>query len=277
MSTPTKTYIDINGLGVYDEEIKNYIASHGGGGGVTYTLSADTDNDQIVLTPSVGSAQHVTVPYATDAGTVDGKTVGVNVPSDAVFTDTDTIAELTDTTITSPTDGQVLTYDSSSSKWINANGGGGGASDLDDLDDVTISSATNGQVLAYNSSDSKWENTSLGTAASKDVPVSGNAGSSQVVLGNDSRLSDSRTPLSHTHTKSQITDFPTLATVATSGSYNDLSNKPTIPDASTLEKKGIECTQAQYDAWEAQQLTLNLQLRSNYHWLDKDSASCSLR
>ena len=34
---------------------------------------------------------------------------------------------------------------------------------------------------------------------------------------------------SHTHTKSEITDFPTLATVATSGSYNDLSNKPTIP------------------------------------------------
>ena len=34
---------------------------------------------------------------------------------------------------------------------------------------------------------------------------------------------------SHTHTKSQITDFPSLATVATSGSYSDLSNKPTIP------------------------------------------------
>lgn len=36
---------------------------------------------------------------------------------------------------------------------------------------------------------------------------------------------------SHTHTKSQITDFPSLASVATSGSYNDLANKPTIPDA----------------------------------------------
>ena len=34
---------------------------------------------------------------------------------------------------------------------------------------------------------------------------------------------------SHTHTKSQITDFPSLASVATSGSYNDLTNKPTIP------------------------------------------------
>ena len=32
---------------------------------------------------------------------------------------------------------------------------------------------------------------------------------------------------SHTHTVSDVTDFPTLATVATSGSYNDLSNKPT--------------------------------------------------
>lgn len=38
---------------------------------------------------------------------------------------------------------------------------------------------------------------------------------------------------SHTHTKSDITDFPTLATVATSGSYNDLNNKPTIPSAVT--------------------------------------------
>lgn len=44
------------------------------------------------------------------------------------------------------------------------------------------------------------------------------------------------TPSSHTHTKSNITDFPTLATVATSGSYNDLSNKPTIPSAYTLPK-----------------------------------------
>lgn len=37
------------------------------------------------------------------------------------------------------------------------------------------------------------------------------------------------TPKTHTHTKSEITDFPTLSNVATSGSYNDLSNKPTIP------------------------------------------------
>ena len=38
------------------------------------------------------------------------------------------------------------------------------------------------------------------------------------------------TDFAHNHTKSEITDFPALATVATSGNYNDLSNKPTIPD-----------------------------------------------
>ncbi len=54
----------------------------------------------------------------------------------------------------------------------------------------------------------------LGTASGKDVPTSGNASSSQVVMGNDSRLSDSRTPKSHTHTKSEITDFPSLGTAS---------------------------------------------------------------
>lgn len=34
----------------------------------TYTLSADTTNNQIKLTPSTGSAQSITVPYATSAG-----------------------------------------------------------------------------------------------------------------------------------------------------------------------------------------------------------------
>lgn len=46
----------------------------------------------------------------------------------------------------------------------------------------------------------------------------------------------------HTHTKSDVTDFPALSTVATSGSYNDLSNKPTIPTVNnatlTIQKNG---------------------------------------
>ena len=51
----------------------------------------------------------------------------------------------------------------------------------------------------------------LGTASALDVPVSGNASTSQVVKGDDSRLTDARTPVSHTHTTSDITDFPTMS------------------------------------------------------------------
>lgn len=39
----------------------------------------------------------------------------------------------------------------------------------------------------------------LGTAAAKNVASSGNASTTQVVMGNDTRLSDARTPTSHSH------------------------------------------------------------------------------
>ena len=45
----------------------------------------------------------------------------------------------------------------------------------------------------------------LGTAAALDVPESGNAASGEVVKGSDSRLTDSRTPTSHTHAPGDIT------------------------------------------------------------------------
>ena len=65
----------------------------------------------------------------------------------------------------------------------------------------------------------------LGTAAALDVPVSGNASSSQVVKGDDSRLTDARTPVSHTHTLSEITDAGTVAAL----------DVPTTGDASSTE------------------------------------------
>jgi len=39
----------------------------------------------------------------------------------------------------------------------------------------------------------------LGTASTKNVPSSGNASTSQVVMGNDTRLTDARTPTAHSH------------------------------------------------------------------------------
>lgn len=42
--------------------------------------------------------------------------------------------------------------------WDTPSGGGGGSSTLSGLSDVSVSSPTNGQVLKYNSTTSKWEN-----------------------------------------------------------------------------------------------------------------------
>ena len=67
----------------------------------------------------------------------------------------------------------------------------------------------------------------LGTAAPLDVAATGDASAVQVVKGNDSRLSDARTPAAHNHDASTITG---LATVATSGSAGDLGSG-TLPAA----------------------------------------------
>ena len=66
--------------------------------------------------------------------------------------------------------GQVLTYNGS--EWVNASGGGGGASDLSDLNDVTITSPTNGQVLTYDSLNDEWVNANASGGASSADQVS---------------------------------------------------------------------------------------------------------
>ena len=47
-----KQYVDLNGITVYDEEIKAYIAEHGGGGSSTLADLTDTS----IATPATGQA-----------------------------------------------------------------------------------------------------------------------------------------------------------------------------------------------------------------------------
>lgn len=122
-------------------------------------------------------------------------------------------------------------------------GGGGGATVLSDLTDVQLTSLASGDALIWNGS--KWVNLALaavatsgsysdlsnkptlGTAAAKDVPASGDASTTEVVMGDDSRLTDARTPVAHTHTVSQITDFPALGTAAAKDSTNAVTQNST--------------------------------------------------
>jgi hypothetical protein len=71
-----------------------------------------------------------------------------------------TLDNLTDVVITgTPTNGQVLKYDTATSKWINAADALGDSLTLDNLTDVVITGTpTNGQVLKYDTVTSKWVN-----------------------------------------------------------------------------------------------------------------------
>ena len=61
---------------------------------------------------------------------------------------------------------------------------------------ANIGAGTSNFSGAYNDLTGK---PTLGTAAAKDVPTSGNASTAQVVMGNDTRLTNARTPSSHNH------------------------------------------------------------------------------
>jgi len=76
----------------------------------------------------------------------------------------------------------------------------------------------------------------LGTASALDVASSGDASTTEVVKGDDSRLTDARTPVSHTHTTSDITDFDISGKAdkvsdATSGNFAGLDANGNLTDS----------------------------------------------
>ena len=66
--------------------------------------------------------------------------------------------DLNDINAGSPSDGQVLTWNNASSKWIptTVSSGGGGATTLDGLTDTNIGTPSDGQALVYDSGTTSW-------------------------------------------------------------------------------------------------------------------------
>lgn len=135
-------------------------------------------------------------------------------------------------------DGQTLKYDARRKAFVNAEGGGtGGVNRLGELLDVSDNvdnplTLQNGQSLIYNTTTSLWENKFVDYNTLLNKPTSGNfsfAGLSDTakpsVPNGYVQWDASGTNLIYSTTipASNITG---LATVATTGDYNDLINKP---------------------------------------------------
>lgn len=109
-----------------DAATKAYVDSQSGGGGTTYSINA---------------------------GAKSGSNIPINLDA---ASGTDSLINLTQGS------GIVLTRNSSNQITIEASGGGGGSSTLSGLSDVSISSIQNNDLLMYNSTASEWQNTNLG-------------------------------------------------------------------------------------------------------------------
>lgn len=115
--------------------------------------------------------------------------------------------------------GITLTYDDAANTLtVGATGvgsGGGGSTNLPGLTDVTITAPANNQLLKYDTTTSKWINSFV--------------------------------------SYNNLLNLPTYSTVATSGSYNDLSNKPIIPndidDMSDVDTSTTPPTNGQVLKW----------------------------
>lgn len=135
------------------------------------------------------------------------------------------IEDLGDVVITSLADGQVIAWDSATSKWVNVSNSAT-VNSLNAVGDVTITSVSDGQVLAWDDTANKWVNTTLATVAKSGSynDLSNKPSIPAAQIQSDWSQSD--------NTKADfIKNKPTLANVATSGDYDDLTNKPTIPAA----------------------------------------------
>ena len=222
----------------------------------THRLTTDTEKTAWNAKSTVAWSQNVTTGQKIATVTINGTPTDVYAPTsgggggggavDSVNGQTGTVVlnvnDINDVTITSASDGQTLAYDSSANKWKNHTVAYSEVSGTPTLATVATSGSYNDlsskptiPTVSDNYSSSSTDAMS-GVAVNKalqtlDGSITNSPGTGKTLSAfsqTDGVVSATFSDISIT--KSQVSDFPSLATVATSGSYNDLTNQPTIPD-----------------------------------------------
>ncbi len=130
------------------------------------TLTSNTNDVQISIATSNGANQLLRLDSSGRLPALDGSLLtgisGGGGSGDATTLQSRAVAT------TAPSDGQVLSWNSTSSEWEPAtvSGGGGGSADATTIQsrDVASTAPSDGQVLAWDSATSKWQPTSVSGA-----------------------------------------------------------------------------------------------------------------
>lgn len=155
-----------------------------------------------------------------------------------------TLAGLDDVSLSSPTNGQFLGYNSVTQKWENVNGGGGGGSStFAGLNDVNVTGVQNGDIARYNSTTGKWEASddltdlelSVSQLSSSVLNIAGDVDTLELTV---SQMSASTLPYdANTSTKQKIDNVE--SSIPTSASDLPYSSTQSTKDAID-ERKHIE-------------------------------------
>jgi hypothetical protein len=96
------------------------------------------------------------------------------------------LSALTDTNVGTPADGEVLTWDTETARWIasGATGGGGGATTLSGLTDTELSAATDGHILTYDQNTQKWIASGATAPEWQTLEYTGSTGALAITSGN---------------------------------------------------------------------------------------------
>lgn len=148
--------------------------AHKGGSAVTLTRNdlASSGSGELSISPvattQLGAGDYVTVcAWQNSGGTVQvGGASSTNEAPQSFWMNrldaaaggggSSTLAGLTDVNVATPTNGQALTYDSSTSKWKNTAPASGGSATLASLTDVDTTGKVLGSVLKYDPTVAKW-------------------------------------------------------------------------------------------------------------------------
>ena len=214
-STTTATAVSSKDLHVY----RLY-----GAGGFTLTVSATAANGLVEINNVSLSTCTISGPTfrLNGEGSSGGSTsitveagerrifyleaTGLWLEANATFID-----RLADVSITSPSNGEALIYNSTSGDWENGTPSASVAA-LNDIGDVSAPTPANTNVIKYNSTSGDWES---GAVAASEV-----SGLATVAT---------------TGAYSDLSGTPSLATVATTGAYSDLTGTPTLGTAAALD------------------------------------------
>jgi len=221
-----------------------------------------TSPNQVLRVNAVGNLEYGTLPVDTidgisSAGASTGDSLVWNgsgwvpgSPGNGGGGNTQLLDELLDVALTSPANGEILKYNSTSSLWENTTinyseltGAPTLVTAIDQLTDVTITTPTNNQFMVY--SGSGWLNIGLTKALISDF-VEGDYATAAQGIKADSAIQTGANVSIFVNDSGYLTAATApaalgLATVATTGDYSDLLNIPATfaPSAHTHVKANI--------------------------------------